>query len=319
MKILRKQFPVTLAEAITIHKSQGSTYPIVAVHLNTEHKPKRSALYVAFSRTVSINTLFIIGKFIPPNKIKPESDLFKELNNIKQSKILQLKFEKMLTNSHKLKVIVHNVQSFQKHKMDIISDQNQLHCDILILLETWSLPTDDITIPGFKSIVQIYGSKKRPRKAQGITIFTRKQSKNIRTVKFRKVWEDAQIKSSMQIAVIEIAEYQCNIIAVYKSPKYLTKKCKNLIIESIKNCNKNYSSIVVGDFNIDAHKIPNNVVSRFLISEGFQNELGFNTQSTKYLTNIDWVYSNLDRDKITADVYPIHYSYHNALYIDVDQ
>lgn len=43
------QFPIIPAEAITIHKSQGSTYNSIAVHI--DNGLTRALTYVAFSRT----------------------------------------------------------------------------------------------------------------------------------------------------------------------------------------------------------------------------------------------------------------------------
>ena len=47
-KIVRKQFPFIVAEALTIHKSQGDTYDCVVVHI--ELRMPRNALYTALSR-----------------------------------------------------------------------------------------------------------------------------------------------------------------------------------------------------------------------------------------------------------------------------
>jgi sentrin-specific protease 1 len=71
LEVIRKQFPFVAAEAITIHKSQGSTFPEVAV--STQYVTKsgrraipRRALYVAFSRCTSLSGLYIDGTFVPP-------------------------------------------------------------------------------------------------------------------------------------------------------------------------------------------------------------------------------------------------------------
>ena len=46
-RIVRKQFPFVVAEALTNHKSQGDTYECVVVHI--ERALPHNALYTALS------------------------------------------------------------------------------------------------------------------------------------------------------------------------------------------------------------------------------------------------------------------------------
>ncbi|CAH0563184.1 unnamed protein product [Brassicogethes aeneus] len=90
VNVERQQFPVFVAEGITIHKAQGGTYQQVAVHL----KPgmMRSALYVACSRATTINGLYIFGKFKKPVSTKLDSN-GNELINLRVNKSLVTKFD----------------------------------------------------------------------------------------------------------------------------------------------------------------------------------------------------------------------------------
>jgi ATP-dependent exoDNAse (exonuclease V) alpha subunit len=56
-QIVRNQFPLIVAESITIHKSQGSTYKNDAVDLT---RCDRQLTYVALSRATTLNGLYII-------------------------------------------------------------------------------------------------------------------------------------------------------------------------------------------------------------------------------------------------------------------
>ncbi|VDN37029.1 unnamed protein product [Gongylonema pulchrum] len=67
LQVLRKQFPLVPAEAMTIHKSQGQTYPSVVLH--TAQRMNRALLYVALSRVTSLSGLYIIGEFKTPRQI----------------------------------------------------------------------------------------------------------------------------------------------------------------------------------------------------------------------------------------------------------
>ena len=53
-QVIRKQFPIVAAEAITIHKSQGQTYDFVCLDLRKNQRITKSMLYVALSRTMGI-------------------------------------------------------------------------------------------------------------------------------------------------------------------------------------------------------------------------------------------------------------------------
>ena len=58
-RIVRKQFPSIVGEALTNHKSQGDTYECVVVHI--EPRLPRNALYTVLSRANTTSSLFIVG------------------------------------------------------------------------------------------------------------------------------------------------------------------------------------------------------------------------------------------------------------------
>ncbi|GBN96649.1 hypothetical protein AVEN_237177-1 [Araneus ventricosus] len=61
ISVTRNQFPLILAEAMTIHKSQGATFQAAAIGFN--HKLTRSLQYVALSRIKSMQGLYILGQY----------------------------------------------------------------------------------------------------------------------------------------------------------------------------------------------------------------------------------------------------------------
>lgn len=77
-----KQFPVRLAWAVTVHKSQGKTYESVLIDL-TDGAFDTGQTYVALSRCVSLDKLFL-KKEIKPDDIKVNSQIveFMEKANI---------------------------------------------------------------------------------------------------------------------------------------------------------------------------------------------------------------------------------------------
>lgn len=67
-----EQFPVALAWAITIHKSQGLTFPHVVLHTNYTFAPGQ--LYVALSRCTSLEGI-VSSSFIGKKHILVDRDL----------------------------------------------------------------------------------------------------------------------------------------------------------------------------------------------------------------------------------------------------
>lgn len=75
-----QQFPLRLAWAITIHKSQGLTFEKAILDLNQSFAPGQ--LYVALSRLVSLDGLFLASKM--PTGIVPAHEKLGEFESTKQ-------------------------------------------------------------------------------------------------------------------------------------------------------------------------------------------------------------------------------------------
>jgi hypothetical protein len=110
---------------MTIYKSQDGIYEKVVVNL--KKGMTRSELYVACSRATKPSTLFLIGGFVSP---KPP-----ERNDAVAMMFKTMRFERMLkfsldfaeeSQGERFFVMFHNVQSLNKHILDIRSDKTFL-------------------------------------------------------------------------------------------------------------------------------------------------------------------------------------------------
>lgn len=101
-QVFRRQFPLTPAEAITIHKSQGSTCKSVCVSLKLSLS--RELLYVALSRVIALASLFLIGLFHATKPSKNDNETMIEIQRLKNEKQLSLSF---CTLEIKLGTVVH--------------------------------------------------------------------------------------------------------------------------------------------------------------------------------------------------------------------
>lgn len=89
-QIIRQQFPLTPAEALTIHKSQGQTFDSVCIDFNKKNRLNRHLLYVALSRVTKISGLYILGTFKAPLPPPPNDPTMVELDNLRQNKQLAI-------------------------------------------------------------------------------------------------------------------------------------------------------------------------------------------------------------------------------------
>lgn len=79
--LVRKQYPLVLGYAITIHKSQGLTFDEAAIKIERHNKMNCGQAYVALSRVKTKEGLFIIGKF-PEKSIYTSPDVVAFYKNI---------------------------------------------------------------------------------------------------------------------------------------------------------------------------------------------------------------------------------------------
>lgn len=64
----RSQFPIILAYAVTVHKSQGQTYKRVGLYFSN-HPFAHGQLYVALSRVGGWNNIFVLHDVLIRNNV----------------------------------------------------------------------------------------------------------------------------------------------------------------------------------------------------------------------------------------------------------
>ena len=198
----RTQFPVSVSEAITIHKSQGQTYRAVAVDIS---RPlKRSLLYVALSRVGRLQGLYLIGKrsIVHGCSFKNYTTKQREqaLERDRKTNTARVEMERMrkdsrlvnifpfletnplvaeqqstreLNNDNSLGVIFHNVAGLARHWRCIKSDFGFMNASIIMLAECRTKVPRDRTalpLPGGYSLMHMTGSA-RDGVSNGIAIY----------------------------------------------------------------------------------------------------------------------------------------------------
>uniref|UniRef100_A0ABD2WVZ8 ATP-dependent DNA helicase n=1 Tax=Trichogramma kaykai TaxID=54128 RepID=A0ABD2WVZ8_9HYME len=292
----RYQFPITPAEAITIHKSQGETYDNVCLdvtQLNNKFTTN-SLLYVAFSRVRCLENLYIIGEFNAIQKnTKTVKDISNQLNNDKQLQ-LSLKFD--FTDT-KLSIIYHSVRSFKQNFSYIVHDEWYSQTDLIILSETYSKACDTYNLNNYQLV---YFSNIDDQKSKGISCFLKKglHCKIINKQIYTELHENKV--NHVELILLQIQKYY--ILTGYKSPstmKTLFVKILNLFhLEKI--CSNHF--ILIGDFNFDCYD-EKNCLNDILIPYSLKRGLSTGITTTNFNTQIDVIYLSIDITEYKSGTY----------------
>jgi len=127
----RRQFPLTLSWACTIHKVQGATLNKVAVSFEKKFNPGQA--YVALSRAQKLDDLYLLDLNI--NKITFSLPFLKEMERLRTLLIHPVTHSPVMDNE--LSFVLLNIQSLPEHHQDIIADPNFQTVDVMMLTETW--------------------------------------------------------------------------------------------------------------------------------------------------------------------------------------
>ena len=304
-KVERKQFPVVPCEAMTIYKSQGGTYEKVVVNL--KKGMTRSELYVACSRATKASGLYLIGEFVPPKP--PESSdavamMFKTMRperNIKFS----LEFPEELQGKN-MYIMFHNVQSLNKHLLDVKSDITILSASVISLVETWTKPNDSLEIEGFKIVHRLDCDD--IRKPFGQITYVKNH------LKYENITERCEYSGKNHIEYSSIKIDDLCIISVYNSPNSsfdVLKRHINDVVTISRRFSENI--IVVGDFNIDLKIKTNHKFTDYMKSFGLTLISKLNKNSSNAKTQIDYCFANANHLK--SDYFESLISFHKPICI----
>ncbi|KAI4899975.1 hypothetical protein NFI96_003455, partial [Prochilodus magdalenae] len=127
---MRRQFPLKLAWACTVHKVQGLTVEKCVVSLKNIFAAGQA--YVALSRVTSLEGLKI--KDFKESAIYAKQDIELSLQSMPQF-IEQVK--EVLPSSSSCKILLHNIEGLMSHVEDLRHDKRYMEADIICMTETW--------------------------------------------------------------------------------------------------------------------------------------------------------------------------------------
>jgi len=148
---IRKQFPIKLACARTVHRSQGLTLDNVA--FQPTGIQIHGLVYTTLSRVKSIDSLYLLSPLTKDNfKVKQKVDI--EMEQLKTTAKWQLHYDyqSIQTNSS-VSILSLNTRSLNAHMDDILNDYDIMKSNILCLQEThMALCTQNKKLPNHNFI-----------------------------------------------------------------------------------------------------------------------------------------------------------------------
>lgn len=312
-QIYRKQFPVTPAEATTVHKSQGSTYKEVCVDLEHCKNLQTSLVYVAYSRVTSLSGLYIINKvLIPPFK---KSAALVEMERLREFKPMEFSFAKEIKGDE-LKLIYQNINSLFNKLKFISCDKWYTQADILLFSETYTKKKHThLNIPGYINTFRLDSTNNH----SGVMCYFSNEFYN----RYGDVRVTCDVKfggehnSKYHVIFLHFKIANIHVISGYKSPRTSFSVFKEQLDEIFHKCVSSIDNqiIFLGDFNFDTIK-SNSPLEQYLRTR-FGLTKVLNDVTTINHTQIDTIFlKNIQR--YHAGTYETFCSDHKPIFLGID-
>ncbi len=320
-KIVRYQFPIKLAWAITIHSSQGQTLKEAVVSF--KDIDFAGQIYVALSRVTSSEGLHIIdmdlSKIYCDNGVQDCYSMMKKLNTSMHT----------LPIIRELTVVHQNVECLKQHINDL-ERCNQLHpCDVLCVTETWSNTNEDNQLPGYtyqgRTREECYSGNNYKETAQlktakygGVGMFLANGLLEDRQKEITEISSTVCSLEHMALSICDLQSGMRTIVVVIYRPKALPLDfaCNQLsiLLKSLPHSNR---TILIGDMNEDARKVGTQQLQGFLKKIGFIQLIDQPTTIGPNGATLDHVYVQSENGTVPCGqgVIPTHFSYHEAVYV----
>jgi hypothetical protein len=296
----RKQFPIRLCWACTVHKIQGQS--LDEVFVSFEGRFSDGQAYVALSRARSLNGLHLNN--FDNNKIKVSKLVQQEMGRLRQSSLLHIPLNDFSNERSGENVIISclNARSAKKHMPDIILDPAFSNADIICICESNIRQSDFHQINGYNCH----------------ELFMDNQTKIHGLLLYVKSAFPSEIKRSTSTETFELLEVSVqkntvsfNVVLLYRSPSSLTSAFTENLSDLFPTSNRS-TSFVLGDFNVNEKSMPavyNRLIQHFHTIQYIQC---IKHATTVYGSTLDLLFAN---SAIPVDVHisGTYYSDHAAV------
>ncbi|KAK3908587.1 ATP-dependent DNA helicase [Frankliniella fusca] len=318
LKIVRKQFPLVVCKAMTIHKCQGSTMPAVIVVIREERRMDRRSFYVGASRPPSLTGLHILGKYRRPSPPLPNDPVILELQRLElpeNAVQFSINFPELNADGEGAVALFHNIVSLHKHHNHVVQDLSYTGSDIVMLCETRTMSQDDVSIPGFQ-LLHRRDCIKATRHPYGTSLYVKHRLAGQVSVIFAKPslneWRGGHLQSFVDVVGLVVSGWtKSGIVFLHRSPQCSMSLFKQHLTDCLQCLQQHEvkSITVVGDFNINFKEIEAaQTLLAYMRNFGLNINVNESDVSTDSSTLIDLCFSNVPGDQahITESVISDH-------------
>lgn len=302
--VIRRQFPLRLACAKTIHKSQGSTMNKAVLHFGSrkiEHMH-----YVGLSRIKKLNDVFILE--LNEKKIAVSKHVMQEMERLRTETHMHSCVPILKDITSDLKIVYHNTRSLHLHIRDLAHESNMHASDIIAISESrlkQSDKNDDYNIPGF----HMYRfdddvGVNCGRSYKGIVVYTK-----LGVMDIKRLFLCENVDSVLVCVTHNGKMHQ--IVFLYCSPQG-TSLCKlcNILNQLLGILEMDKPIIIMGDTNVDFNN--QNTLSKFMDLKNIRQLV--QNATTDYGTCLDHLYTNMmSTDQISSATLESYYSDHKPI------
>ena len=246
--VTRKQFPVVLAAARTIHHSQGCTYQEGGIDMGSSftqgQRPPYIVAgmhYVALARYTCLNKVWLTDFDLSKAKVCPKAHA--EMVRMREQAYLDIDVPQLCNRNGSLSLYAQNVRSFNKYK-DYLSKRPYFHeAEVCFLQETLCSVGGDEIVHEMQCI-ELQGKTSNPR---GIAFLAND------SVKLSEIGRYATTtRLPLEALAVQAKSRSQNLclLGIYKSPKMQDSDFMQemrLFVESLPI----KPDAILGDFNID--------------------------------------------------------------------
>ena len=310
----RRQFPLKLCWASTIHKVQGLTTESIVVSF--EGRFFAGQAYVALSRVKTLKGLYILN--FDEKKIFVDKAVSEEMERLRKNHALPNEVSEDLSIEGCIKISHLNIRGIKSHKHDLRLDSCVQESDVLCLSETF-LRNEEIFCGEFigredMSVFRIERPQQErdfhtPRGSGGILVAIRHDLKPVLLVR--------KNSPHLELLAIEINRVQAQllIVTLYRPPNANIEAFIQDLETLLNDLYPVYTDcVILGDFNEDIFKSQGPILS-FFQSKGFEQNTNRATRDSGSL--LDHCYTSSSLTVASLSVRDTYYSDHDIVSITI--
>jgi hypothetical protein len=305
-KVTRYQYPLRLAWACTIHKTQGMTVPAAAVSLSRIFASGMG--YVALSRVSTIQGLYI--QDFEDKRLYCDRTVPLAMSSMTKLNCDSMPLLQPFASVDSFRVAAHNIHSLPAHFPDLQRNIELLNVDILGITETWLSPshqTKHYMLPGFK-LVRL--DRADGTGGGGVAVYIRDHFQIDQLIP-----GDVANFTGLEAILVRVAE-NLTIGIVYRPPNLNKDAFCDKLQDLLSAVPASHSVVLTGDFNHDILDNPHQPVFQPLVSYTQVITEATYYAGRGYTSLLDHIYTK-NVSVVQAGNLQTYYSDHDPVYATV--